>query len=240
MSPLPSAPDLDGVYEEEYFRAYRNHQIALPAEAELPPARYRARLLDVQRQRGVGHLLEIGPGHGAFLNYARQCGWLVIGLEASRYAAERARARYGIEVRCATLETTDLPDGTFDVVHLSHVLEHLRDPIGALRAVHRLLKPGGAVIVEVPNEFESLQFRLLNFFGLARSYAVKSTHLFFFTPATLQLALRTAGFLVQRLRTVRDLTGGSLMRQLARRIVALCEQPVRMAPLIEAIAVKKP
>lgn len=238
MSPLPHDSDLNGVYEEEYFQAYSGFGIAMPAQSELPPARYRERLRKVQQQTGVGELLEVGPGNGAFLNFAQQSGWRVIGIETSRYAAQQAATRYGLDIRCGTLATANLSDDSFHIVHMSHVLEHLTDPIGSLKAVYRKLKPGGALIIEVPNEFENLQFRILSSLRMVRPYPVRSTHVYFFTPVTLRRALQAAGFRVRHVATVRDLEGKAGLAQLFRRVAAWIERPLDLAPLIEAIAVK--
>jgi SAM-dependent methyltransferase len=238
MAPVPGPSDIENEYGEEYFRAYSEHGIPMPAEAARPPARYLRRLAAVQRRSGTGSLLEIGPGTGAFLNYAKDAGWRVLGLEASRYAAEKAAARYGLDIRCGTLQSVNLNSEQFDMVHMSHVLEHLADPVTSLAIIFRLLKPGGSLVIEVPHEFDNLQFKILKAAGLQRPYDVKCTHIFFFTPPTLKQLLERTGFGRAEVATVRDLEGGSMLRQILRRVAASIEQPLAGAPLIEAIAVK--
>lgn len=238
MFPLPGSGDIGSVYEEAYFHAYTEQGIAMPAEAELPPERYLRRLVAVQQRSGAGSLLEIGPGSGAFLNYARNAGWRVTGLEASQYASQKAAARYGLDIRCGTLESVDLDSEQFDMVHMSHVLEHMTNPAASLEIVFRKLKSGGSLVVEVPHEFDNLQFRILMAAGLLRPYDVQCSHIFFFTPGTLKGLLARTGFQRTDIATVRDLEGGSIVRRFARRVAATIERPLGMAPLIEAIAVK--
>lgn len=238
MAPVPGPSDIENTYGEEYFRAYSDHQIAMPVEAARPPQRYLRRLQTVQARSGVGALLDVGPGSGAFLNYARSAGWRVLGVELSPYAAEKAARRYGLDIRCGTLDTVDLGSEQFDVVHMSHVFEHLPDPVASLAIILRALKPGGAFVIEVPHEFESLQFRIQKATGLQRPYQVGCTHIFFFTPSSLERLLTRAGFRQCHVATVRDLEGGSPWRQLLRRAAAAVERPLGAGPLIEAIAVK--
>ncbi|MGE5689082.1 MAG: class I SAM-dependent methyltransferase [Pseudomonadota bacterium] len=102
-------------------------------------------------------VLEIGAGDGRLLEALARRGHAVAGIEPSS-AARRARAR-GLDVREAALEDVDLPPGSVDAVVLWHVLEHLSDPGAALAAVVPALRPGGRVVVAVPN-LDGLQARL--------------------------------------------------------------------------------
>ena len=238
ISPVPRIEDAERVYGEEYFRAYDDCGIAMPAAASRPPERYLARLESIRRRRGIGSLLEVGPGTGAFLNYAHSTGWQVVGIETSKFAAEKTARQFGIDVRSGTLLTADFAGQQFDVVHMSHVLEHFTDPLANLAVVHRLLKPGGSLIVEVPNEFENLQFRLLKALGRLRPYAVRSTHVYFFNTSSLRDLLTKAGFSVRHLATVRDIEGRSGAGRMFRRVLGRIERPFGLAPLLEAVAVK--
>lgn len=239
LYPVPSNSQLAGVYEEEYFAAYARAGIPLPAEAGNLPERHRDRLQALERTRGAGRLLDVGVGDGAFLHFAQSRGWACQGVEVSAYAAKRARERYGVEIRCGTMEDVGYPSDYFDVVHLSHVLEHLPDPLRALREILRVLRPGGVLIVEVPNELENLQARLAALCRVSRApYVVPSTHLFFFTPETLRRALNATGYLVRTLRTARDTGDASLARRVVKRLASVVEQPLRMGPLVEATGEK--
>jgi SAM-dependent methyltransferase len=98
-----------------------------------------------------GRCLEVGPGQGVDLARLRLLGWDACGLEMDPVAAERARLTSGCEVRVGTLSSTDYPRRHFDLVYMSHVLEHLPDPSGSLRRCLELLAPGGRLVLEYPN-----------------------------------------------------------------------------------------
>jgi SAM-dependent methyltransferase len=226
------------MYEAEYFRAYEDEGVSFPTEGRLR-RRYRRRLKHLKSIAGVGSLLEIGVGHGAFLEAAQKQGWNVIGVDVSRFACEYVQRTYGIHVYCGSLSDAGIPPSSIDAVHMSHILEHLGEPVGTLNAVRRLLRPGGVLAVEVPNELDTLAVRLKELAGSQTPYSVRSTHLIFFTPRTLIKTVAAAGFVIRSCRTLRDLADGSLLRRGVKAAAALVERPFDMSPLIELIAEKK-
>lgn len=149
----------------------------------------RARLERVERHAGGrGSLLDVGSGTGELLAGARTRGWRVQGVEPERTAAAMARER-GVEVAVAPLEDAGLAPRSWDVVSAFHVLEHIPDPIAFLRTLARWARPGGHVVVEVPN-FDS---RLRKRRGGAWSHLRPLEHINHFTPRTLEASLRGAG-----------------------------------------------
>lgn len=98
-----------------------------------------------------GQLLDVGAGSGAFLHAMRTLlpQWSVAGVEPDARAAAAAR-RTGAHVIQATLETAPLDGTMWDAITLWNVLEHLPDPLAALRRLRQLLRPGGFIYVTVP------------------------------------------------------------------------------------------
>jgi SAM-dependent methyltransferase len=234
LHPVPDQPP--DVYEEDYFEAYRERGIVFPTEAT-PHPRHVARLAFAERQGGPGRLLEIGIGHGGFMQLAAGRGWDTTGVEISRYAAAHVQERYGLRVIRGSIESAELPERAFDLVHMSHVLEHLIDPVAALVRVRSLLSSRGVLAIEVPNELANLYVALRGRFGSPPPYAVPSTHVSFFTPPTLRRTLERSGFRVVRLSTMRDLTDPRWVRRAAKTLVGAVERRLDRGPLIEAFAV---
>ena len=124
---------------------------------------YSRQLGQLSRLASGRDLLDVGCGVGMFLHAAKR-EWNAFGLETSAYGREFARARLGLCVK----ETIDeLPVQRFDVVRLSHVLEHIPDPGRFLDWVVALLNPGGVVVIAVPNR-ESLVYWAINRLMLLR------------------------------------------------------------------------
>jgi SAM-dependent methyltransferase len=144
---------------------------------------------------GEGSLLDIGCGTGRDLERIQQAGWHVTGVEMSPYAADLARARLGCDIIVGHFDEAVIEPRQFDVVRLSHVLEHLPSPRRSLEKIHRLLRPGGLLWLEVPNaaSAEARLFRRHWFlWDLPR-------HLYHFTPATLARLLTETGFRPRKL-----------------------------------------
>jgi SAM-dependent methyltransferase len=134
-------------------------------------------------------LLDVGFGRGDFLLAMRESGWEPHGIEPD--AADVAAAReQGLAVQQGAVDELPYPDDTFDAVTLSHVVEHLHDPVVSLAECLRVLKPCGAIWIATPNVASPAHRRFgRDWFGLD-----PPRHLVIFTRRGLDLALRRAGF----------------------------------------------
>jgi SAM-dependent methyltransferase len=137
-----------------------------------------------------GTLLEIGCSLGFLLDAFRQDGWRVRGVEPFYQACRHAQEDLRLDVINGILETAALPDSSFDVVLLNHVIEHLEDPARTLHEVNRILKPGGHFVIETPR-YDTLMFKLL---GRRERSVSCGGHLYFFTTRTLRNLYEAAGF----------------------------------------------
>lgn len=101
---------------------------------------------------GHGRLLELGPATGEFVASAELAGWDVAGLETSAWAAEQA-TQVTDRVQRGDLSSwrKQHPDETVDAVAMFHVLEHVADPESLLSEIAAVLRPGGVLVLEVPN-----------------------------------------------------------------------------------------
>jgi SAM-dependent methyltransferase len=180
-SPRPSGSDLTRIYQEmadEDYTTLGHERIQV----------FRSEVNALRRWvRPPGKLLDVGCAYGYFLDAAAAAGWDTYGVEVSRHAALAAEAK-GHRVLAETLESADWPAGSFRVITLWDVLEHVDSPRRTLTNVARLLEPGGVAVVMTP-DLSSSMARLLG----ERWWSVVDMHLHYFTPRTLCRLLRACG-----------------------------------------------
>ncbi len=161
-----------------------------------------------------GSLLDVGCGGGSFLKRMEGLGWRVEGTDTDPVAVERAR-ELGLTVHPGTLEARRYPDGNFDAVTMSHLVEHVHDPSALLRESWRVLKDGGRLVAVTPNA-ESWGHRL---FGRDWRGLEPPRHLHVFTPRVLRRMAESAGFGHVEVRTtVRDANGMLVASRSLRRV----------------------
>jgi len=97
-----------------------------------------------------GRMLDVGCGSGSLLERFAERGWETYGVDPSN-SAVAAAARRGARVHQGTLRDQPWEPGSFQLVTFEHSLEHIGDPIDALRRARELLAPGGLLLVIVPN-----------------------------------------------------------------------------------------
>jgi 2-polyprenyl-3-methyl-5-hydroxy-6-metoxy-1,4-benzoquinol methylase len=136
-----------------------------------------------------GRLLDVGCGGGATMKLMQDWGWQVEGIDFDPGAIQNARNK-GLTVHQGSLADHGFAGGSFDAIIMSHVIEHVHDPIGFLRHAHQLLRPGGRVVLATPNGWSwGHKFWAADWVSLATPY-----HLFIFNPPALNRTLREAGF----------------------------------------------
>ena len=142
--------DLDcGVDQTQYTEDYTS-----PTESDAVGNVNQSRSWSYIRKRlkNPGTMMDIGCGNAGLLFYARKDGWQVKGMELSEAAAKSIKEDTGIEVVVANFLNYEGDDaGTYDLVTLRHVLEHLPDSILAMKQIGRQLKPNGHAMLEFPN-----------------------------------------------------------------------------------------
>lgn len=156
-----------------------------------------------------GQLLEVGFGNGATLARLKALRWNVSGVEFDPVAVELAR-QLGVDARLGSLEDGAYPDAGFDAVVSSHLLEHLPDPLAHLKECHRILRPGGRLVLTTPNA-ASLGHRM---FGQHWRGLEPPRHLHVFGPASIVRLAGEAGF--RRVKVSTTARGGHIISQSIR------------------------
>jgi 2-polyprenyl-3-methyl-5-hydroxy-6-metoxy-1,4-benzoquinol methylase len=150
-----------------------------------------------------GRLLEVGCAGGWLLKHAQERGWHVRGVEISDAGVTHARG-LGLDVFHGDLQAARLPAGSFDVVYMGDVLEHVPDCRAVLAETRRLLAPGGRLHLRGPITTHSLARSLgLAVYGAAgRSIVLREPpyHLWEFRPGPLKRVLHATGFEIIALR----------------------------------------
>jgi SAM-dependent methyltransferase len=198
-NPRPTPDSIDYYYPDDYG-PYKGTIADSNAPAPEHPSIVRRmvrRVLELNIQRlpvlKPGNMLEIGCASGAFLLQMKNKGWNVFGIEYSASASANARAA-GLDVYTGTVEKAPDPDGSFDLIVGWMVLEHLHDPVGALKRIHRWADKDAWLVLSVPNA-GSADFGVFRQCGYALQLP---NHLYHYTPGTLKKILRAGGWRLEK------------------------------------------
>jgi len=186
LAPRPTPAAIGAYYPDLDYHAFQSQSG--------PRAALRRRLLANQARallRGLGDapaVIEIGPGTGDLLAELRSQGAQVEGIEPNEAAAKMARGR-DLRVQTGTLESIPLSPNTCDLAVMRYAQEHVHSPRRALIALRDALKPGGRVVIWVPN---AASWDAAMFGDHWRGYDAPR-HLYLFTPATLHAYAEAVG-----------------------------------------------
>ncbi len=138
-----------------------------------------------------GKILDVGCGNGKRLARFRVLGWDAQGQEVDPKAAAEARRISGVRVHLGRLEEAGFPDGSFDAITMSHVIEHVPDPVSLLQECRRILRMGGTLVITTPNAESYGHDR----FGACWRGLEPPRHLHLFSQRTLHQTAVQAGFI---------------------------------------------
>lgn len=218
-------PALAELYEAktQTYAAFGNGAIAAHAERLLPPG---------------GRVLDVGCASGGLLALLRTRAGHLAGLEISA-AAATAAAQIGDHIVQGALEDPDLPfeAGSFDLVVLADVLEHLADPAAGLQRAMGFCRPGGAILVSVPNvaHWQARLTLLRGRWPQTDSGTFDASHLRWFTRDALKQLLTAAGLRDVELHAIVPALRNhapAAAAPLARRLEATWQSLGRRAPAL--------
>ena len=194
---------LEELYSREYFEGKRSTGYpSYLAEAAMLERNFDDRLAWIERLRSPGRILDIGAAYGLFLRVAQTRGWSAMGVEIAADCAEEAARLASVPVIAGDFLKADLPQD-FDVITMFDVIEHMRDPMACLRRAADLLVPDGWLVLDT-GDIASPWARLL---GRHWYFLDPPQHLFYFTAAGLERAVKQCGF-----------SGGIELHRFGRRV----------------------
>jgi SAM-dependent methyltransferase len=184
--------------------------------------------------QGNGQLLDFGCGNGTFLRRMQAVGWSCTGLDFSQQAVDAVKAD-GIPAFLGSLPHPEIKPNSFDLVTMRQALEHVPNPREILQATLDALRPGGMLVIAVPN-FASWE---IQYFGDASLTLELPRHLNHFTAPTLRSLLESVGF---RSIDVRQSTRTSWLaksvKQLSRREKKKWDSLLRLKPALHIAAIQ--
>lgn len=186
--PQLTSDALEPFYRDNYWGGIR------PADPDWIRRDQRDRTAFLARFRSQGAILDVGCGRGFFLRALDPKGWDRYGVEPMPVPYREASGALGADrITHAELAAAALPSGKFDVVTFWDSLEHLPNPRAELIEARRLLRPGGLILIGLPN-FASYQARHFreDWYGLSLPH-----HLCHYTRGTLARLLESCGFRVR-------------------------------------------
>lgn len=207
LEPLPDTATLDEFYRDTYYAANEGKapdikRLRDDAEAAQGERTWRNRTIYADVLHYIarvapdgGRVVDVGCGTGEFVAFmADTPGWDACGVEPAPDAVALAVDR-DLQVEVATIDDVDDRfGGGFDALTMFNVLEHVLDPWAMLTTAHELLRPGGVLVVQVPNDFSPLQEAVRSHLDVAPWWVAVPDHINYFDFETLDEALRRHGF----------------------------------------------
>lgn len=183
--PRPSPEDERLFYSQDYRLTYKG--------VEQPKLKHvrRSGLAAIDRWRHICHLvppcaevMDVGAGGGEFLYMGRRLGHRVRGVEPNDGYARYAREALGLPIQTGFYQDMQVDPSSLDLLTLFHVVEHLENPLDAISTCAAWLKPGGFLVIEVPNVEATCQHPASQF---------HRGHLYHFNADNLGHLMRKAG-----------------------------------------------
>lgn len=189
MNPRLNDSALRALYGEDYYTGKAEYSYHDEREAERYSAHVWNKRIEVLRRHVPGgNLLDVGSSFGGLLKAAAH-HYTPHGIEISDYAGGHSRSLLGNAIHIGTLADHPFKNDFFSAITMIELIEHLPDPLFAIRECHRLLRKGGVLLIQTAN-MAGLQAKLQ---GSKYAYFMPG-HLSYFSKRNLAGALTKAGF----------------------------------------------
>ena len=211
QNPMPDQKDLLRRYDSRYYEYEIENE--RPFFELMKLALGDTGFWELSKSMNAGkRILDIGCATGMLLEFLRDTGgWKTEGVEVCETAVRFGREKRGLSIFQGTLKEASFGGSSFDVVHASHVIEHVSDPSAFLKEIYRILRPGGFLIITTPN-VSGLQSRIYK----EKWRSAIADHVYLFSKKTLKAYLHAAGFSIRKSKTwggiAKGLTGRGLKK----------------------------
>lgn len=196
-SPRPDSGEIGLYYKSEQYVSHNDQSGGLINTAYKIvrnfTLRSKVKLVDKEKG-GVGRILDVGCGTGAFLESCRTAGWQVVGVEPDAEAASVASTKLKIDIQSSIHKLEK--QNPFNVITLWHVLEHIPDLNETIQRFHHHLTNDGSLVIAVPNS-DSYDAQYFKQYWAA--YDVPR-HLHHFTPATIEPLFKKHNFILREIK----------------------------------------
>lgn len=186
---------------KDWYRSYYSNCLAGYDPTSETIQQFEETLRQLKRFRPSGRLLDIGCATGVFLDRARKSGYEVTGIDVSPELADYARKKFDLDIHQGYLEEQNFADGSFDVITMLDVIEHIPQYDKLLPEIRRILKPGGILYLRTPSEDALMRYfakalYTLSFkkFELPLLWFYSFEHVSSFNNRTLTLLIERYGF----------------------------------------------
>lgn len=194
---IPTVEELEHAYRHEYYTQEKPLYIDRYTE-DLDwwntVYTHRYEVLERHLQPAQRRILDIGSGPGYFLLNGKKRGWQVKGIEPSEQAA-RHSIGLGLDIENIFFDEKSAPHlGSFDVINMGEVLEHIPQPAELLKLARTKLNSGGMVCLVVPNDFNAFQLALRDQLGFKPWWVAPPHHINYFNFSSLKRLVERCGF----------------------------------------------
>ncbi|MBT0663020.1 class I SAM-dependent methyltransferase [Geobacter pelophilus] len=246
LYPIPDEEDYINIYSNQY---YNHDMLGKGSYNKMIKYKYTWFNLRIDHlaKKYPNHrsILDIGAATGEFIKIAKDKGYAAEGIELSEYACKEALAKNNVFLYNGTIDNylKCNPNRLFDIVHMGHVFEHFANPDETLNSISSLLNENGILVIEVPNQFNSLE-------DLIRLYLIKDKiqftsmslhHPYFYSKSGLLALVQRHGFQVDHITTNpngRYLNNIGYNKIILRNLFRFAELALGMGPYIELYAIK--
>jgi len=192
-NPRPEAADLNQYYQSNEYISHSDKKEGLMASVYQFVRKYTLRQKKnlITGYHKTGELLDIGCASGQFINYMEKGNWKVKGIEPDEKTRNYAIAEFGLQVFPENY-LSQIPAGSFDVITMWHVLEHVSELNQRMEQLKWLVKPQGIIIIAVPN-CNSYDARKYSTFWAGYDLP---RHLYHFTKSDISFLAKKHGFTI--------------------------------------------